>query len=141
MRHAAQYVTADGARLKWNSVEICQRNVQVLGNLIKPHKNDIRIFHSPTPRALMTAGVVYDSLFNLLRVRPKELEEVDWLDCSKHSLNNNNVTTLITPAPTAFFIFISHMLEIEQFLGDKHEPKNCDIISKHFSISGGRQTR
>lgn len=133
MRHAK--LASDSKKLDEGSVTICVEVSKELAELVRGRK--VRIYHSPLDRAVWTANVVRDTLL-AQQIAVLCVEPMTWLNCGSGLLNNTNIEQVCADDPGFFTLFVTHLPEIEKFLGEHCNPANNTIISQGFLITGNR---
>lgn len=134
MRHAQDIGQGENVMLVERSVDICKQVVRELADKVRGLSVGIR--HSPLRRAELTAQVASAELI-ANGVKVSRVEPCDWLTCDSHGLCNENIQEL-PDDPQTLWLLITHLPDVENFLGEQCNPANCSLIAKEFLISGNR---
>ncbi len=138
MRHAKDSRDGKTTILTPAGAKACVENVRQFAWQI-PGKN-VRIFHSPQTRAQLTAELVA-SVLRESDIHVDGPDSLDWLNCDNPAVNDENIRAVILGDEETFFLFITHLPQVGDYLDIDWEgsgwPPNSTIISQNFQLPGG----
>lgn len=98
----------------------------------------VAVFHSPPPRAAISAGITRKFFMNSKQVVARK--ELDWLEFMEYegpNTINGWVAPLLVEYPDTFLIFVSHQEDIAAFLqAPNSQVQHCSFFSRDFWLRG-----